>query len=265
MGVLALVLLLVCMSVATAQPMVDFNARFGKTRTERYKVSDRVRLSVEYQADGKVSAIEVAPAEYHGYNPAQPLEMSSEAVNRILEDLIPGVTSDGLVRETEIRTTYPGFSREIRLLPGASLNRDYPLSGDRSKMIAAGLAVSTIDVNKTVSKVILSFGAPEYQQFAAGSGLAVGAFYGSNGSVQQILVLAEVPLLTHSDYARPIEREAAEILLEELLPPSSRTEKPQRSIFRSGAFTSERELYGRVLLTRNYVNDDMVTASVVWP
>ena len=106
MGLLALVLFAVCMSDATAQPIVDFNARFGKPRIERYKVSDRVRLSVEYRIDGKVSAIEIAPAEYRGYNPTQPLEMSSQAVDRILENL-----SNGLESETVIRTTYPGFSQ----------------------------------------------------------------------------------------------------------------------------------------------------------
>jgi hypothetical protein len=264
MGLLALVLFAVCMSVATAQPIVDFNTRFGKPRIERYKVSDQVRLSVEYRGDGKVSAIEIAPAEYRGYNPTQPLEMSSQAVDRILEKLIPGVTSNGLASETVIRTTYPGFSREIRRLPGASLNRDYSLGDDRSQMIAAGLVVSTIDIGKTLSEVILSFGTPEYQQFAAGSGLAVGAVYGPKGLTRQILIFAEEPLLAHNDYAKPIGREATEMLLEELLPPSIRTGKPQRGMFVSGAFRSERESYGRLLLTRNYVNDDMVTASAVW-
>jgi hypothetical protein len=253
------------MSIATAQPLVDFNTRFGKPRIERYKVSDRIRLSVEYRADGKVSAVEIAPPEYRGYSPAEPLEMSSQAVDRILEGLIPSVTSNGVQSETIIRSTYPGFSREIRRLPGVSLTRDYSLGDDRSKMVAAGLAVSTVDLGETLNEVILSLGAPEYRQFAAGSGLAVGAVYDPKGSIRQIQVLADEPLLAHSDYAKPIGREATEMLLDELLPPLIRTDEPQRSIFRSGAFTSQREFYGRMLLTRNYVNDEMVIASVAWP
>ncbi len=228
-------------------------------------MSDRVRLSVEYRIDGKVSAIEIAPAEYRGYNSTQPLEMSSRAVDSILENLIPGVTSNGLESETVIRTTYPGFSRQIRRLPEASLIRDYSFGDDRSQMIAAGLVVSAIDIGKMLSEVILSFGAPEYQQFAAGSGLAVGAVYGPKALIRRILIFAEEPLLAHNDYAKPIGREATEMLLEELLPPSIRTGEPRKGMFVSGAFMSERESYGRLQLTGNYVNDDMVTASAAWP
>jgi hypothetical protein len=142
------------MSIATAQPTVDFRARFGKPRIQRYKVNDSLRLSLEHRADGQVSAIEIAPAEYRGYNPSQPPGMSSQTADQILEGLLPGDTSNGLVSETVIRTTNPGFSREVRRLPGASLNRDYLLGGDRSKMIAAGLSITTWDLSKTLHGVI---------------------------------------------------------------------------------------------------------------
>lgn len=181
--------------------MIDFGARFGKPRIQRYKVNDRIRLSVEWRVDGKVSAVEIAPTEYRGYNPLQPLELLSQTADQILEGLIPGITSNGIASETVIRTTYPGFSREVRRLSGASLNRDYPLGDDRTKMIAAGLAVGDSDLSATLETVISALGAPDYQEFEAGKGLTVGVFYRLRDSVRQLVISADEPLLAHSDYA----------------------------------------------------------------
>ena len=132
-------------------------------------------------------------------------------------------------------------------------------------MIAAGLSITTSDLGKALDGVISSFGAPEYQQFDAGAGLAVGAFYGPKGSIRKVLVSAKESLLADDDYHRPVRRDAVETLLRELLPLSIGTHKPQRSVFRSGALTSERELYGQMLLWRDYENDDIIAAGVVWP
>ncbi len=191
--------------------------------------------------------------------------MLSETADRILEKLLPGITINGLVRETTVESTYPGFAREVRSLPGASLSRDYPLGEDRSKMIAAGLEVSSADLGSTASEVISPLGAPEYLQFAADSGLAVGAFEGSQGFLRQIVISAEESLLAHARYARSIGRDSAERLLTELLPSSASTDKAWSSVFRAGAYKSERLHFPEFVLGRNYVNDDMIGISISWP
>lgn len=253
------------MSLATTPPIVDFHSRFGKPRIQRYKVSDSLRLSVEYRVGGMVSAVEIAPSQYRGYNPSQPLEMSSQTADEILENLIPGVTCDGIPRETVIQTTYPGFSREVRHLPGASLNRDYPMGIDRSKMIAASLAVSSADLTESLRGVISPLGAAEYEQFGSDSGLGVGVLYDSEGLILQIRILADEPLLVHSDYAKSIEPDAAELLLDELVPPSLRDGTPRRSVFRSGGLTREHCFYNQIALCRSYVNGEMIGVDVSWP
>jgi hypothetical protein len=104
------------MSIDTAQPAIDCNARFGSPRIQRYSIDERLRLSVEYRVSGWIAAIEIAPAGYRGFNPLQPPEMRSEIADRILEKLVPEITINGSVSEIIVGSTYPGFSREVRTI-----------------------------------------------------------------------------------------------------------------------------------------------------
>ena len=253
------------MFVVPVQPTIDFTGRFGIPRLQRFRVNERLRLSVEYRPNGRISAIEIAPAEYRGYNFSQTAEVPSEAANSILEKILPGITINGLAVETTVTSTYPGFSREVRSGFGASLTRDYPLGDDRSRMMAAGLEISSADVASTASEVTAPMGEPEYLQFAADSGLAVGVFPSSQSSVRQIVISAQESLLAHPDFARPIESGAAEKLLTELLPSPVGTDEPWKSIFRSGGYKVERFHFREFVVCRSYVSDDMTWISIGWP
>jgi hypothetical protein len=79
------------------------------------------------------------------------------------------------------------------------------------------------------------------------------------------VISAEESLLAHTSYARSIGRDAAERLLTELLPSSASIDKTSSSVFRSGAYKSERLHFSEFLLCRNYVNDDMIGISIGWP
>jgi hypothetical protein len=253
------------MSVSLVQGAIDFIGRFGNPRIQCFKVNERLRLSVEYRIAGGISAIEIAPVGYRGFDPSQPPEVLSEVANSILEKILPGITASGLTSETTIQSKYPGFSREVRSVPGASLIRDYPLGDDRSKMIAASLEVNCIDLTGVVNEVTYSMGAPEYLQFAGDSGLAVGVSPDSQGSVRHIAISAQENLLAHPDSVSPIGREAAEKLLSELLPSSAEQDQPGRSCFRAGAYRVERLHFANFLLCRYYVSDQMTGISIDWP
>lgn len=253
------------MSAAPPQPAIDFSVRFGKPRIRRYKADDRIRLSVEYRADGTVSALEIAPVAYRGCSSSQPVELLSETADKILEELVPGITASAEASEIAVRKSHPGFVREQRRLRGTVLNRDYPLGEDRSKMIAASLTISTSDLGENLSKVISGFGAPEYEQFSAESGLAIAVLYGTETLFQHVSISASEPLLVHSDYGSPINPVIAEALLDEILPPTLRRGEPRKSLFISGAYRRALLMYEHLSISRIHTNDDLMNIGIAWP
>ena len=52
------------MAVDPVQPAIDLNTRFGSPRIQRYRIDERLRLSVEYRVGDQIAAIEIAPADY---------------------------------------------------------------------------------------------------------------------------------------------------------------------------------------------------------
>ena len=249
-------------------PIIDFTSRFGKPIFQRYKVNVGSQVSIEYEVDGKVAALEISALGYRGYNfmsPDAPLNVSSKAVDQLLECLLPGITTNGVAHETVISTTYPGFSREVRRLPATVLNRDYPLREDRSKMIAATVTINASELSDALYRIISSFRTREYEQFNAGIGLRVEVEYAADGSIQWLAIVTNTSPLAHNDYATPIEQTPAERLLDGLLPKSIRGGKPQRSVFASGALTVKRERYGHATISRHYVNEQMIALGASWP
>lgn len=248
--------------------ITDFISRFGKPIFQRYKVNAGLQVSIEYGVDGKVAALEISRPGYRGYNfrsPDEPIDLSSEAVDQLLENLLPGITSHGAAREIAISTTYPGFSREIRRLPGTVLNRDYPSAEDRSKMIAATATINASKLSDPLYQIISNFGTRECEQFSAGTGLRVEVEYATDGSIQWLAIIANKSPLAHHDYATPIEQDVAEKLLDELLPRSIRSGESRRGVFVSGALTIKREMYDHVMISRHYVNEEMIALGASWP
>lgn len=200
----------------------DLEARYGKPRFQVFRVSEKLRLSIEYGLTGGIAVIQMAQEEFRGFNPHQPLELSSQTADTIFERILPGITNTGMASEENLPCLDPDFVRAIHRVPGATLFRDYPLTG-RTMMIAATLVTVAIDVSRELADCVAPFGHPEYEQFRTRRGPCIGARYGQDGAVYTIQISMEKNLLRPKSYSESgFAIEAAEDLLEELWPAAVR-------------------------------------------
>jgi len=130
-------------------------------------------------------------------------------------------------------------------------------------MIDAVLTFGNVEVNENVTRVVARYGSPERQVFGS-AGFWVAVVRGAGGSIHQLRISSEESLLAPTDYPRPIARDQAETLLEDVLPGSVRKGEPKSSILFIGALTRRVLLYPDLSITRDYINNDLVALTVIW-
>jgi hypothetical protein len=132
-------------------------------------------------------------------------------------------------------------------------------------MIAATVIFKASTLSDPLHAIISSFRAPEYEQFDAGTGLRIAVTYARDASIQLLSISANASPLARDHFSLPIEQDAAETLLHELLPKSVRSGEPQRSVRAFGAFISKRERYRHATIFRNYSDGHMIAVGASWP
>jgi hypothetical protein len=256
---------LCCFSYLPAEvpPAASFSSRFGHLHSQRFRITDRIQLNIEYNSRGAVTTAQIVSPEYGKRDITPHRNMDSGTVDEALEVIAPGIVGDrsgqtivALVsRNTLVQKTFRG----------CRLSRHYLTNANREETVVATLVASRTCLSDDDAAGALEerFGPPEYEQFLAQGNIDLGVQYGRDGAAMRVDLDPRKHLPAGSSDIEMLNVNVVEQLINQIAPREEMA-YPRTGVSTNGSYTDEFVTAGKVLIIRRYRDNARVHASITW-
>jgi len=266
-------LVAVCAHSATA---ADLLGRYGLPFMQRFAAGHGIVLSAEYNRDGHVATVEIAPTGYQRREPKADLSMDRGITSELIDLFVPRERQQQMLNRLNCisklnRDTGAG-SGSCGLGQGdqdIGIERSYTTNGDTERELVATIT-SKIDLPQTAITLESRFGPALVERFTAAPGIDLTATYDKERAATEIAMVPARSPLDADDRARFMPAPDLERILEEIAPVWTRTGRLGGGSMQSGCSEIRIEEFDNLSITRSFYHcrlpsEDMtMQATVRW-
>jgi hypothetical protein len=280
-GVMPFARFVMCMLVAVcahAATAADLLGQYGLPVMQRFAAGHGIVLSVEYNRDGHVATVEIAPTGYQQREPKADLSMDRGITSELIDLFVPRERQQQMPNSLDCmskinRDTGAGSGRSSCGLgqgdQDIGIQRSYTRNGDTERELVATIT-SKIDLPQTAITLESRFGPALVERFTAAPGIELTATYDKERTATEIAIVPTRSLLDADDQARFMPAPDVERILDEIAPVWTRTGTLRGGSMQSGCFEIRIEDFDNLSITRSFHHcrlpseDMMMQATVRW-
>jgi hypothetical protein len=267
-------LLAMCAHAATA---FDLLGRYGPPVMQRFAAGHGIVLSVEYNPDGHVATVEIAPSGYRQREPKADRSMDRGDTSELIDLFVPRERQQQMLMDIHCMSS---ISQDTGAGSGHSscgigqgdqdigIQRSYTRNGDIEREWVATITSKT-GLLQTAITLEARFDAPVAERFAAMPGIALTATYDKQRTATEIAIAPLRLLLDADDQAHFMPALDAERILDEIAPVWTRTGTPGGGSMQSGCNEIRIEEFDKLSITRSFHHcrlpaEDLMLQATVW-
>jgi hypothetical protein len=246
------ILLAACAHAATA---ADLLGRYGPPVMHRFAAGNGIVVGVEYNKDGRVTTVEIAPVGYKKDRNASREPMDRAAVSELLDYLIPDQMRMGILSGLECPLR--GERREgscgvTQTDLGVTLYRRHIEAAEGGRKDLVVTITSKTGLPQTVITLESRFGAVVAERFVAEPGIALTATYDKVRAATEIAIAPMRSVLETDDEAQFMPVPDVERILDEIAPRWTRTGSLGGGSMQSGCNETRIEEFDNLSITRSF-------------
>jgi len=251
-------LVAVCAHSATA---ADLLGRYGLPVMQRFAAGTGIVLSAEYNRDGHVATVEIAPTGYQQREPKADLSMDRGITSELIDLFVPRERQQQMLnrlncisklnRDTGAGSSSCGLGQGDQDI---AIQRSYTRNGDTERELVATIT-SKIDLPQTAITLESRFGPALVERFTAARftaapGIELTATYDQERTATEIAMVPTRSPLDADDQARFMPAPDLERILDETAPVWTRTGRLGGGSMQSGCNEIRIEEFDNLSITR---------------
>lgn len=266
-------LLAVCAHAATA---FDLLGRYGPPIMQRFAAGPGIVVSVEYDKDGHVATVEIAPVGYKRRESSLDLTMDRGTTSELIDYFVPRDRQQGMLNDLNCLSS---MSRKAGAASGRiscsltqgdqdiAIQRSYTITGNSERERVATITSKT-GLPQTAITLEGRCGAAVAERFAVTPGIALTATYDAARAATEIVIAPLRPMLDAADEAQVMPAADVDRILDEIAPVWTRTGTPGDGSMQSGCNEIRIEEFEKLSITRSFHHcrlptEDLVMQAVV--